>query len=117
MAVIDDLRRLMQLDFMFLGIAYSAIVPHSIDPVASVWHKGRIQQANDGSFIFRSISQDGTVVGVQLGRVGNNWTSSETVAGGINIQILVGDPTQTTGGAPGVALQIVLAQSLPPELT
>ena len=64
MAVVDDLRRLMQLDFMFLGLNYFSVVTSGLVPGATVWHKGRIQQANDGSFIFRSISQDGTVVGV-----------------------------------------------------
>jgi len=78
-----------------------------------VWHKGRVQQANDGSFIFRSISQDGTVVGVQLGQVAGNWNSSETVAGGINVEILV-----SVGNLPGgVDLRIIVAQSLPQELT
>jgi len=78
-----------------------------------VWHKGRVQQANDGSFIFRSISQDGTVVGVQLGQVAGNWNSSETVAGGINVEILVSE-----GNLPGgVDLRIIVAQSLPQELT
>lgn len=78
-----------------------------------MWHKGRVQQANDGSFIFRSISQDGTVVGVQLGQVAGNWNSSETVAGGINVEILV-----SVGNLPGgVDLRIIVAQSLPQELT
>ena len=78
-----------------------------------MWHKGRVQQANDGSFIFRSISQDGTVVGVQLGQVAGNWNSSETVAGGINVEILVSE-----GNLPGgVDLRIIVAQSLPQELT
>jgi hypothetical protein len=109
MAVIDDVRRLMQLDFLFLGLAYSG--PGSPGgTVVTVWHKGRIQQANDGSFIFRSISQDGTVVGVQLGPVlPGLWFSQESVSGGIQVQISV-------NGTP-LSLAIQLWQSLPQELT
>lgn len=109
MAVIDDVRRLMQLDFLFLGLQYSG--PGGTGgTVVTVWHKGRIQQANDGSFIFRSISQDGTVVGVQLGPViAGLWISSESVSGGIQVQISV--------NAAPLSLAIQLWQSLPQELT
>ena len=113
MAIIDDVRRLMQLDFMFLGVAYQVVQA----PGATVWHKGRIQQANDGSFIFRSISQDGTVIGVQLGQVGASWTSSETIPAGIQVQIPVAQSQAVLGGIVTLGLQIVLAQSLPQELT
>jgi hypothetical protein len=113
MAVIDDLRRLMQLDFMFLGITYSTLTAGG-GASATVWHKGRVQQANDGSFIFRSISQDGTVVGVQLGQVTGQWTSTETVPAGIQVQIPV---AVAVGIGNNLGLQILLAQSLPQELT
>lgn len=108
MAVIDDVRRLMQLDFLFLGVAYS-----STSATQTVWHKGRVQQANDGTFLFRSISPDGTIVGVQLGNVTGQWSSTESVGGGISIQIVVA--TVTALG--GLGLQLILAQSLPQELT
>src|SRR5262249_4598795 len=62
MAVPDDLRRLSQIDSIFLG--WSAF--GSTGSVTS-WYKGRVQQAADGGWIFRSISQDGSVIGYQLG--------------------------------------------------
>ncbi len=108
MAVIDDVRRLMQLDFLFLGLQYNG---GGGGTVVTVWHKGRVQQANDGTFIFRSISQDGTVVGVQLGPViAGLWNSTESVSGGIQVQITV------NGSAP-LGLAILLWQSLPQELS
>jgi hypothetical protein len=114
MAAIDDVRRLSQLDFMFLGVVYTTTGVQG-GGSATVWHKGRVQQANDGSFIFRSISQDGTVVGVQLGQIGPQWTSSETVPAGIQVQIAVAASSGL--GGPQLAILIFLAQSLPQELT
>src|SRR6516225_3805677 len=94
MAVVDDVRRLMQLDFMFLGFgvlgtAGAAMGPtgQASQPAVNTWYKGRLQLANDNSVIFRSISQDGTIVGVQLGAVQTTWTSFETVSGGIQVSI------------------------------
>ena len=107
MAVIDDVRRLMQLDFMFLGVSYL-----SSSSSQTVWHKGRIQQANDGTFIFRSISSDGTVVGAQLGNVGAQWSSTETIGGGISVQILIASASPLAG----LGLQLLLTQSIPQEL-
>ena len=116
MAVEDDLRRLSQLDSIYLGFGVG------VDPSSSVigWYKGRLQQANDGSWIFRSISTDGTVCGFQLGKVTANWQSSETPSSGIMVTIQIIYQQQLIGGQPittipfgGVALQ----QQLPEELT
>jgi len=62
MAVQDDLRRLSQLDSIYLG---NNLMLYPAGEFTS-WHKGRLQQANDGSWIFRSISQEGTIVGFQF---------------------------------------------------
>ena|SRR6516165_7112335 len=106
MAVQDDVRRLSQMDSIFLGTAFAA-GPNS--PITT-WYKGRLQQANDGSWIFRSTSLDGTIVGTQLGPITNNWQSSETPATGVVVAI--GIPlTGVTG------LNFTLQQTLPQELT
>jgi hypothetical protein len=79
MTVQDDVRRLSQLDSIYLGQTLFGPVASSV----TCWYKGRLQQANDGSWIFRSSSSDGAVAGFQLGPVRHqqdsvDWTSNET---------------------------------------
>jgi len=107
MAVPDDLRRLSQVDSIFLG--WSSFP----GPITS-WYKGRVQQAADGSWIFRSISQDGSIVGYQLGVPGSNWSSSEAPSTGITVTISLIQqipPTQI------FLANVFLQQQLPQELT
>jgi hypothetical protein len=113
MAVEDDLRRLTQVDSIYLG--YGSL---SLGQFITSWFKGRLQQANDGSWILRSVSTDGAVSGFTLGPVQPNWTSSETPNTGITVLIPINldvptqaNPVQITTGS------IVLKQQLPPELT
>jgi len=109
MAVQDDVRRLSQMDSIFLGVTISTSPTLAISPITT-WYKGRLQQANDGNWIFRSTSLDGTIVGTQLGPITNNWQSSETPATGVVVAI--GIPlTGVTG------LNFTLQQTLPQELT
>jgi hypothetical protein len=82
MAVEDDLRRLTQVDSIYLG--YGSL---SLGQFITSWFKGRLQQANDGSWILRSVSTDGAVSGFTLGPVQPNWTSSETPNTGITVLI------------------------------
>ena len=115
MAVQDDLRRLTQVDSIYLG--YSVL--GSMGGPFTNWFKGRLQQANDGSWILRSVSSDGAVSGFQLGTVASTWTSSETPNTGITVTIPL---SQTIQGGMGQALQITAAivylqQQLPQELT
>ncbi|MGA8695588.1 MAG: hypothetical protein WB689_17460 [Xanthobacteraceae bacterium] len=109
MAVEDDLRRLTQLDSIYLGYSVT-----NITGGFTGWYKGRLQQANDGAWIFRSISGDGTVCGFQLGPVQEGWSSSEIPTSGIKVSIrinlLVSNLTTLIG-------QVLLQQQLPQELT
>src|SRR6516165_12760624 len=116
MAVQDDLRRLSQLDSIYLGNMYINYPLGTLpSPHITSWYKGRLQQANDGSWIFRSISSDGTVVGFQLGPANQGWASSETPSSGIvvTIPITVYIPPESY---PKFAC-IFLQQQLPQELT
>jgi hypothetical protein len=108
MAVLDDVRRLSQLDVMFLGSQFLAGAG-----IATTWYKGRLQQANDGNWVFRSVSADGTIAGFQLGPVGADWSSSESPGAGIAVRI------PFTLNAPGAQLgmTLFLQQVLPQELT
>ena len=109
MTVQDDLRRLSELDSIYLG---TELMSYPAGGVTS-WYKG-LQQANDGNWIFRSISSDGTVVGFQLGPANQGWTSSETPSTGIVVTFPI------TANVPpsyfGFAI-VHLQQQLPPELT
>jgi hypothetical protein len=81
MTVQDDLHRLGQLDGIYLG--WSVLNTTDLanaPPLVTIRYKGKLQQANDGNWIFRSISADGTVVGFQLGPVSPSWTSNENPA-------------------------------------
>ena len=111
MTVQDDLRRLSELDSIYLG---TSLMGYPAGSVTS-WYKGRLQQANDGSWIFRSISSDGAVVGFQLGPANQGWASSETPSTGIvvTIPISVYIPPESY---PNFAC-IFLQQQLPQELT
>src|SRR5215471_6178039 len=116
MAVQDDLRRLSHLDSIYLGTSLNpADVTSRLQSGGVIsWYKGRLQQANDGNWIFRSISSDGTVVGFQLGPANQGWTSSETPSTGIVVTFPI------TANVPpsyfGFAI-VHLQQQLPPELT
>src|SRR5215471_8611835 len=106
MAVEDDLRRLSQMDSIFLGWFASSVGPGASTVVS--WYKGGL---------FRSISSDGSVVGFQLG-MQSNWASVETPATGIAVTIPIYQmimlpnqqvPTQLIVGS------VVLRQQLPQE--
>jgi hypothetical protein len=112
MTVQDDLRRLSQLDSIYLGNGQAGAV--------TSWFKGRLQQANDGSWIFRSISSDGTVVGFQLGPANQSWTSSESPSTGITVTISVTISITIPEPVPPPQVTVAtvyLQQQLPQELT
>jgi hypothetical protein len=112
MAVPDDLRRLSQMDSIFLG--WSAM--NGMGNPVTGWHKGRLQQANDGSWIFRSISQDGSVVGYQLGPPASNWSSDETPAIGVRVFIPIIQTLQTNPPLQLNIAMVLLQQQLAQEL-
>src|SRR5438874_392131 len=108
MTVQDDLRRLSRLDSIYLG----SKALNSMGPPVWSWYKGRIQQANDGNWIFRSISQDGSVIGFQLGPLNPNWGSYETSAVGISVEIPIALQQTPPPAMANVAL-VNLQQQLP----
>src|SRR5262245_39176647 len=79
MTVQDDLRRLSAGDAIYLGI-------ENIGGHFRAWYKGRLQQANNGQWIFRSISGDGSIVAWELGLPTPNWESFESPASGIIVK-------------------------------
>lgn len=122
MAVQDDLHRLSQLDGIYLGWSVQNISAGAPGAPVTIWYKGRLQQANDGNWIFRSISADGTVVGFQLGPPAN-WTSNENPATGtsvtIPISVVMLQPAPNGVGVyvPVIVATAYLQQQLPQEMT
>ena len=121
MTVQDDVRRLSQMDSIYLGYNTQGMFS-----LATSWHKGRLQQANDGAWTFRSSGSDGSVVGFQLGQLNaTDWSSSESPALGITVSFPIYTVTlvpPTDPAAPPASIQIALAtvflqQQLPFELT
>jgi hypothetical protein len=86
----------------------------------SSWYKGRLLQANDGNWIFRSSSSDGSIVGFALAQVTSDWTSGETPSSGITVRfpiytdLSVGNPPQTVRIS---FTWVLLKQQIPTELT
>jgi hypothetical protein len=114
MAVQDDLRRLTQMDSIYLG----HIVQNMVGGPFASWFKGRLQQANDGNWILRSVSTDGAVSGFQIGQVTDNWYSTEAPNTGITVSIPIELKVQLTAQTVGITVgTIYLCQQLPPELT
>ena len=116
MAVPDDLRRLSDMDSIYLGWG----VQNMYGGFAIAWYKGRLQQANDGNWLFRSISLDGSVVGFQLGPVLANWSSNETPSTGITVTIPMTQTILQAAPNPSVAFNVAtvnLRQQVPQELT
>jgi hypothetical protein len=115
MTVQDDLLRLSQVvDSIYLGFT----VPNTFGSPFTSWFKGRLQQANDGSWIVRSVSQDGAIAGFQLGQVQPNWQSSEAPTTGITVTIPINLQIPTPPIASEFSIgSVVLQQQLPQELT
>jgi hypothetical protein len=118
MAIQDDVRRLSQvasiyLAHRFIGTDQSGPAQQIVVPLA-VWYKGRLQQANDGTWIFRSISMDGTIEGFQLGSIDSDWTSTEDIHSGLIVRIqrlVLGSSAPNTPSQ--VSIEIRLAEQLP----
>jgi hypothetical protein len=108
MAVQDDIRRLSEMQGIYLGLnLYGACM---------AWYEGRLQQANDGSWIFRSSSRDGTIVAFTLPPVGQNWASQESPVEGLTVfwqftAVVSPQGTTVTVG------QMQLRQQLPQGIT
>jgi hypothetical protein len=117
MAVQDDLRRLSQGDSIYLGFSVFSYTAGFATPTNFVsWFKGRLQQSNDGNWIFRSVSTDRAVVGFQLGAPNpTTWSSSENPNTGISVFIQINLTLPNVAGLQSAA--VFLQQQLPQELT
>jgi hypothetical protein len=89
MAVADDLRTLATEDVVYLtkqiGIAPQPTAPPSQLEV----FKGRLRQTGQGEWVFTSFTGQSGLVGLTLGTVQPDWTSSETPSQGLEVRIPV----------------------------
>jgi hypothetical protein len=88
MAVFDDLRRLAELDVVYL----TKVIKGNTQGSTTIF-RGRLREALNGSWIFNTgINQNG-VAGIDLGVQQDSWLSSETPSQGlivsINIPIII----------------------------
>jgi len=84
MAVTDDLEQLAQQDVVYL--TRSGFGP-------TIVYRGRLHRALSGDWVFNtSVGQNG-VVGILLGGVNNDWSSSESPQAGQMVQILYPAPS------------------------
>jgi hypothetical protein len=108
MATVEDhLRRLSEMDTIYLGwtLGYNLLEGFT------VWHEGRLQQSNDGSWLFRSSSSDGSIVAFQLSVNPQGWKSTDTPREGIEVSFPC-----LTGGTTRVGF-VHLRQQLPQPVT
>ena len=78
----------------------------------SSWYKGRLRQANDGNWFFRSVSSDGAFVGFELGSLSSNVQSN----GNFNYVSVGGDDTVLGQPFPMNFATLLLRQNLPQGL-
>jgi hypothetical protein len=98
MAVIDDVRKLAELDVVYLTSAPPGIFPQVV-------YRGRLHQALDGNWVFNTFTGPNGVMGLALGGVGAAWASQETPNQGIIVTIAYPQPG---GGSVVVSLLSVL---------
>jgi hypothetical protein len=98
MAVLNDLQTLAAQDASYLS------APWGVGGITLVL-QGRLRQSVTGHWVFStSLGQSG-VVGLDLGTLNANWTSAETPATGLQIQVIQGQ------------VQMTLSALLPPVFT
>ncbi|MGA9677787.1 MAG: hypothetical protein WBR28_21930 [Mycobacterium sp.] len=104
MAVADDLQKLAALDVCYLAAPW-------VTTPAVMYLQGRLRESVKGNWVFTtSLGQSG-VVGFDLGTQTTNWTSSESPATGLQVNVNY-TVTLFSGGLAGTAqLSIVLTLS------
>jgi len=82
MAVIDDLKKLAELDVVYLTRWF---VGAGSSPMEAF--RGRLRQALNGAWVFTTFTGANGVVGFDLGMFQNGWNSAESPSGGLSVQV------------------------------
>jgi hypothetical protein len=109
MALIDDLNRLAAQDVVYL----SRTLLNGPTEVL----RGRLRQALNGNWVFNASTGQNGAVGFDLGPAGaggNQWSSSESPAGGIQVFISY-SPPPPMGGGPPFTENILLTTLIPQD--
>jgi hypothetical protein len=92
MAVDDDLRRLADLDTVYLSRTFFGTGAYPAD-----WYRGRFRQAANGEWVFNAYTGAEGVVGFELGVANTStWQVNESPAGGLIISAPFGSPAFQT---------------------
>ena len=108
MAVSDDLNRLAAQDVVYL----SKLIAGGGNSTAREVFRGRLRQALNGNWVFNAFTGQNGVVGFDLGEVTANWSSGESPAAGIQVNI-----SNTLVSAPVVVEMITLTTLIPTDFT
>jgi hypothetical protein len=105
MAVTDDLHKLAEEDVVFLSSSFN----NGFTEV----YRGRLRQALDGTWVFNAFTGQNGIVGFMLGIPTPFWTSSESPASGLQINMPY--PVGTTLGS--LTQSVVLSTLMPASFT
>ena len=107
MALSDDLNRLAAEDVVYLRKA----VPGGPAEV----FRGRLRQAGNGNWLFKTSTGQNGVIGFELGQVGamSNWSSSESPNAGIQVFISYLVPPADPNGVPTRGDNALLTNVIP----
>jgi hypothetical protein len=86
MAIPDDLSQLAQQDVVYLTQTLESAAP-TVGSGSITVFRGRLHQALSGNWVFNTATGQNGVIGIVLGVPGNNWSSTETPAAGLQITI------------------------------
>ncbi len=91
MAIEDDLKSLAAEDVLYLSRFLHATGGMGVPGIQNLGStevlRGRLRQALSGDWVFNAATGQNGVVGLILGGVDGNWTSTETPAAGIQVVI------------------------------
>lgn len=107
MAVSDDLNRLAAQDVVYLVRSIGT----------SELFRGRLRQALDGTWVFNTSTGQNGVVGVNLGAVSSDWSSSESPSTGIVVRAFITLFLSPAHPHQPLTENIVLTNVIPAEFT
>lgn len=101
MAVVDDLKRLADLDVVYLTQSFVAF-----EGWPRVVYRGRLRQSLGGEWLFFASTDQNGVLGFGLGLPTGTWSSSETPRTGIRVNAMFPFSVQPPTGILNVCIEL-----------
>jgi hypothetical protein len=111
MALSDDLNQLAQQEVVYLSRILLATGTGGGTGSTTIF-RGRLHQALNGNWVFNTSTGQNGVAGIDLGQLGPNWSSSNTPAGGLLINISNQILSGTVSLYEGINLMSVIPEDL-----